>query len=206
MMSVGEIRKRYSLKKMESQASQMVILGVRLAELGFKSYSEYLKSAKWAGTREHWHRKNPLKSCECCGQMKPLQLHHRVYNRMGCESAKDLMGLCDWCHKTLHFMAKGNRGIRLDMPFTKQSKANRHFPALMAQFYSNNSQASSRSVAPAVTGGSSRRFPVKPPLLAPPESPSDRVRIATAMPPNCSVKNGTVIGRIPHCLAGAETV
>lgn len=63
------------------------------------------------------------------------------------------------------------------------------------------------SVAPGMAGGKTRRFPVKPQsdvLIAPPVSPTDRVRIATAMSSDGPVKNSPGQGRIPHRPVGAE--
>lgn len=47
----------------------------------------YLKNHKW---------------CEGCGQNIPLQLHHLTYERLGRELDKDLLALCERCHRTFH--------------------------------------------------------------------------------------------------------
>lgn len=85
---------------------------------------------------------------------------------------------------------------------------NKKDPKVHTPFSSGHSSTPSRSVTPAVTGGESRRFPVKPQsvvLIAPPDVASDRVRIATAMPSDGPVKSSPGQGRIPISQAGAET-
>ena len=64
-----------------------------------KAYEKHLKSAKWKNTKSDLMKMRG-KKCEVCGQYSPkLELHHITYERLGNESAKDLLILCAPCHK-----------------------------------------------------------------------------------------------------------
>lgn len=64
-------------------------------------YSEYLKS-------DHWQsfRKRILKSanytCSICHANESLHVHHRTYENLGDEYYKDVIVLCENCHKLFH--------------------------------------------------------------------------------------------------------
>lgn len=67
-----------------------------------QDYSNYLKSAHWAGTRE---KRLELDNYRCflCGKKKHLNVHHIRYKNLGNEDVgKDLVTLCRECHKMLH--------------------------------------------------------------------------------------------------------
>ena len=71
----------------------------RLAQLGFDSYDDYLRSPHWrrkrreAGDAAKWR-------C-LCGR-RATQIHHRSYDHLGDEPLKDLCAVCEHCHKAIH--------------------------------------------------------------------------------------------------------
>lgn len=70
-------------------------------------YLQYLLSPHWKATRA---RILALRNhtCERCGAIKKLQVHHLTYVRRGAELDTDLQVLCDHCHRQEH-----------DIPVTK---------------------------------------------------------------------------------------
>jgi 5-methylcytosine-specific restriction endonuclease McrA len=65
------------------------------------TYSEYLRSDRWAAKRSaalkhHGHR------CGICGSVRSLEVHHLTYKRLGREKMKDLQVLCCDCHRIRH--------------------------------------------------------------------------------------------------------
>ena len=65
-----------------------------------KGYTEYLKSNHWKAKRHELINDDSV--CHQCGCKGILQLHHLSYKRLGNESIKDLIPLCDKCHKEAH--------------------------------------------------------------------------------------------------------
>lgn len=64
-------------------------------------YEDYLKTAYWAAKR----RVAILRAkgrCQVCNSNISLQVHHRTYERRGCEHAADLTVLCKRCHERHH--------------------------------------------------------------------------------------------------------
>lgn len=67
-------------------------------------YSEYLASPEW---RELANRVKVRDGCcVICGSTRRLQVHHRTYERIGCEKLTDLTTVCDACHALYHAAAK----------------------------------------------------------------------------------------------------
>lgn len=65
------------------------------------NYYAYIQSEEWAELRsakllESNHR------CEECGRRTKLQVHHKTYERLGCERLTDLTVLCEGCHEKAH--------------------------------------------------------------------------------------------------------
>lgn len=77
-----------------------------LLELGYKSYSQYLRSDKWAEIRGLKLQRDP----ECFGCRKPArQVHHGKYtkeNLLG-DTARDLYSVCKRCHMKIEFTPEG---------------------------------------------------------------------------------------------------
>lgn len=86
-------------------------IGQRLYGMGFRSYSEYLKSNHWYELRRRWVESG--RPCRCCVCLcVNYQLHHRTYARIGCESLNDMVPLCRRHHGQLHeLLAAAGKGI-----------------------------------------------------------------------------------------------
>jgi hypothetical protein len=69
-------------------------------------YAEYLSSDHWREFRESilqfWSRQ----CCLCCAT-NGIEVHHRHYETIGCESITDCVPLCSGCHELFH--SKKNR-------------------------------------------------------------------------------------------------
>lgn len=69
------------------------------------SYREYLLSDWWQVRRADAIR-DARSQCEDCGRRPPavrsLDVHHRTYDRLGCEERADLVCLCRPCHSLRH--------------------------------------------------------------------------------------------------------
>jgi len=70
-------------------------------------YKLYLKTEHW----QHF-RIEALKfyqhKCQLCNEKeKQLDVHHRDYKNLGCETFNDVIVLCDPCHKTFHDSLSG---------------------------------------------------------------------------------------------------
>ena len=64
-------------------------------------YKEYLNSDWWYYRR--WKAiKRARFRCERCKKETWLQVHHKSYERLGCELDKDLEALCRKCHEYEH--------------------------------------------------------------------------------------------------------
>lgn len=64
-------------------------------------YNEYLRSPKWAVTRQKvLKRSGGL--CEGCGDVKATQVHHTTYKHVGNELLWELRAICDACHDRCH--------------------------------------------------------------------------------------------------------
>lgn len=64
-------------------------------------YLEYLQTEHWKQMRDMalFQAKN---RCQLCNGDKGLQVHHRTYERLGCEDLSDLTVLCGKCHEAFH--------------------------------------------------------------------------------------------------------
>jgi len=69
--------------------------------LRYMPYREYLKSEHWQGVRQQALRRAGYK-CQLCNSSRPLQVHHRTYERRGCEWPEDVIALCADCHGQFH--------------------------------------------------------------------------------------------------------
>jgi len=73
----------------------------RLENLRRLPYAEYLKSDHWQEVRRQKLRSAGY-HCQLCNQPGVLDVHHRTYERLGCERSSDLIVLCRDCHTTFH--------------------------------------------------------------------------------------------------------
>ena len=64
-------------------------------------YSKYLETPHWKRMRDTMLMKSGH-ACQLCSSRRRLQVHHRTYERRGCERLADLIVLCDNCHAKFH--------------------------------------------------------------------------------------------------------
>lgn len=70
-------------------------------------YYSYLRSPEWQETRKRFWRSKLPKLCYVCGcDDVPLDLHHRSYKTLGCESLTHLVLVCRSCHNEIHRLQK----------------------------------------------------------------------------------------------------
>jgi hypothetical protein len=69
-----------------------------------KFYKNYLTSPDWRA-RRNARLHHARWCCERCGQRRHLHVHHRTYERLGCERLEDLEVLCLDCHEQTHLAA-----------------------------------------------------------------------------------------------------
>jgi len=74
-------------------------------ELRTMPYAEYLKTEHWQQLRKHMYRRAGYR-CQLCNDQGRLNVHHRTYERKGCEYYSDLIVLCEACHEKFHDVAK----------------------------------------------------------------------------------------------------
>lgn len=84
------------------------------------NYHEYIESPAWKAKADE-RRELDLGMCRVCGiNTGALPVHHRTYERLGCEVMIDLMTVCVPCHQAIHddwdFVKAGVKyhGFRLD--------------------------------------------------------------------------------------------
>ncbi len=66
------------------------------------TYHEYIQSDEWK-YRADRAKKRAGHRCQVCNSTeKPLDTHHRTYERLGCEQDEDLIVLCRNCHTLFH--------------------------------------------------------------------------------------------------------
>ncbi len=73
----------------------------RIHQLRSMPYKEYLLSEHWLETRNR-KLKQARFQCQLCNAPWPLEVHHRTYERRGCEDMADLTVLCRPCHAKFH--------------------------------------------------------------------------------------------------------
>lgn len=64
-------------------------------------YQEYIESGEWMRRRREAIAR-ALGRCQVCNALPPLEVHHRTYDRLGCEAPEDLTVLCRGCHGLYH--------------------------------------------------------------------------------------------------------
>jgi hypothetical protein len=65
-----------------------------------KAYQRYVKTDCWLLRREAYLKLHT--SCETCGQVTRLQVHHLTYERFGHEADSDMIAVCLPCHRCFH--------------------------------------------------------------------------------------------------------
>lgn len=72
-----------------------------IAALRALPYREYLGCSHWQRLRQVKMKEAEYR-CQLCYSSRQLQVHHRTYERLGCEYLTDLIALCDNCHVRFH--------------------------------------------------------------------------------------------------------
>lgn len=79
--------------------------------LNYDEYSCYLESEKWAKIRSKRLLMDNYE-CQICKNRSNLQVHHLIYpphGEFGTESINDIITLCEFCHKMIDDLRKGQR-------------------------------------------------------------------------------------------------
>jgi hypothetical protein len=79
-------------------------------ELATMPYRLYLQTPEWQERRKAALKRAGFR-CQVCNRSRMLHVHHRTYERRGCELARDLIVLCDECHALYH-----RKGLIADAP------------------------------------------------------------------------------------------
>lgn len=67
-----------------------------------EDYTDYMNSKAWNKKRRARLKKDNY-TCQGCGEKnKPLDVHHKTYERFGHERLSDLESLCRRCHDQKH--------------------------------------------------------------------------------------------------------
>ena len=64
-------------------------------------YGDYLQTDHWKIKREE-ALFAAIYRCQVCNRGQRLHVHHRTYERRGCELLSDLTVLCEDCHELFH--------------------------------------------------------------------------------------------------------
>jgi hypothetical protein len=65
------------------------------------TYAEYISSDRWRDRRAERLEKD-ARRCQGCGSEDGLHVHHRTYERLGCELPGDIITVCETCHVFIH--------------------------------------------------------------------------------------------------------
>lgn len=89
-------------------------LALRLNEMGFSTKKEYLESPYWKNIKKEIYSTREC-SCESCGSIGNLELHHKTYKYLGTEDEKKyLYILCRDCHQLVHDLHNLNKRTKYD--------------------------------------------------------------------------------------------
>lgn len=71
-------------------------------KLTAKDYPDYIISDRWRSKRKFILTLKGEK-CSLCGSRQQLRVHHLNYKRLGKEKPKDLVVVCESCHRQCHW-------------------------------------------------------------------------------------------------------
>ena len=97
----GTWRLKSPKSQLTSAAQERVDSG-RLAELRAMSYQRYLSTPEWRRTRAAALQRAGGSCSLDITHTDRLEVHHRVYDRLGAERVSDLVVLCHSCHQLHH--------------------------------------------------------------------------------------------------------
>lgn len=76
---------------------------------GRERYNAYIASSAWLAKRlEYFEVFGTRCRVPLCDFNGPVDVHHHTYARFGCESIRDLVGLCPWHHASVHDLHRRN--------------------------------------------------------------------------------------------------
>lgn len=102
MSSSPRKRNRNKRNRMSGVARTFVKRNQRLRSLGYATYDAYLASGAWKQCRESYYSRHDRR-CAVCENNEDVSLHHCSYRRVGGQELdRDLVPLCDLCHRIAH--------------------------------------------------------------------------------------------------------
>lgn len=78
-----------------------VASAVETERLRTMDYKKYLQTPHWKCVRKEALQRSRFR-CQLCNSSDRLQVHHRTYDRRGCEEPNDVITLCRPCHAKFH--------------------------------------------------------------------------------------------------------
>lgn len=72
-----------------------------IKDLRTMPYPDYLKTQHWQSQRQIALQR-AMRRCQVCNSTRQLEVHHRTYERKGCELPEDTTVLCKSCHSLFH--------------------------------------------------------------------------------------------------------
>jgi hypothetical protein len=75
---------------------------IAILQLRNMPYEQYLQTEHWQHFRLEALKAAQYRCQLCNGNDRQLDVHHRDYKNLGCETFNDVIVLCNPCHKTFH--------------------------------------------------------------------------------------------------------
>jgi hypothetical protein len=82
-------------------AAMREMLAIHADRLRTMPYADYLRTNEWSRRRQMALTAADAR-CQLCNSTDRLHVHHRTYERRGCELPSDLTVLCQSCHAKFH--------------------------------------------------------------------------------------------------------
>lgn len=115
----------------------------------YNSYQEYLRSDEWKKKRDRIIERDGF--CLICSSTKKLRVHHNTYDRCDwingeCnELQKDLITICDQCHKKFHNKPrKPKRTKKTELELLEESRLQKKIRDTLQLWESQESQSDSK--------------------------------------------------------------
>lgn len=81
------------------------------------SYFSYIHSSEWVNKSRQL--KSEVARCQLCNRNSlPLHTHHNTYKRLGNEAKRDLVVLCEECHKLFSLVYEYDSRVGVHYPKT----------------------------------------------------------------------------------------
>lgn len=93
--------------QIQSEVCDILVGPERIKILRSMSYADYLQSFEWQFKKTQ--KLNDEPDCAICFSADALNVHHRTYERRGCEKFSDLITLCSECHAKFHNKLKDEK-------------------------------------------------------------------------------------------------